>query len=273
MPPENQDQETGTVQDDTSQGQTPLEESGTTTTDDISDSLASPFLEQIPEADRETVARYIKGWDAQVTNKFQQVHDTYKPYKDLGDVETLTQAQQLYNLIENDPKQVYDLLNAEFGTSTTPQGQTQAQPDADDIFSQLPEPVRNKFATLDKHDQVLEMMAQDYIQRQEREKEAQEEKELDAYMSNLQKKHGDFDQEYVLMKMGAGMDGDKAVGAWNSMIQARINKAGGANQNAPSVLSGGGGFATAGKDVNTLTSNETKALVAKMMEQMSRDNQ
>lgn len=267
---EDQGQETGTVQDSGSQGQAPLQgQSGTTTTDDISDSLASPFLEQIPEADRETVARYIKGWDAQVTSKFQQVHDQYKPYKDLGDVDTLTQAQQLYNLIENDPKQVYELLAQEYADKTP----ATTEPDPNDIFNQLPEPVKAKFATLDKHDQVLEMMAQDYIQRQEREKHAQEEKELDDYMGALQKKHGEFDQEYVLMKMSSGMDGDKAVGAWNSMIQARVNKAGSSSQNAPSVLSGGGGFATAGKDINTLNSNETKALVAKMMEQMSQNNQ
>src|SRR5436190_20090017 len=69
--------------------------------------LASPFLKNVNPSDRPVLERYLKDWDANVTRRFMSIHDQYRPYKDLGDLDTIQSAMAVYNLLGNDPMQIY----------------------------------------------------------------------------------------------------------------------------------------------------------------------
>ena len=253
---------------DSGQGQN----DGTTETQEDS-GLASPFLDAIPEADREIVGRYVKHWDQNVTRKFDEIHNKYKPYEEIGaDPTELQQAYQLFQAVSNDPKQVYELLAEEFGPKEAQaivegeQNKTEA-----DIFAQMPPELKTKFDQLDKHDQVLEMMAQDYLSRQQSSQQEQEDAELEAVLKGLREKHGNFnegdEEDFVLMKMQQGVDPDDAVKALKAITQGKVNEAAAATEGLPKILSGGGSIAQPPVDPAKLNNHEVKKLVAQFLQQ------
>ena len=65
--------------------------------------FAQGILNKIPEQDRNIVAKYIKDWDGNVTKKFQEIHENYKPYKEFGSVEDLKTAMEIISQMNNDP--------------------------------------------------------------------------------------------------------------------------------------------------------------------------
>lgn len=262
-------------------GTAPVQETGGTgnsqgqQTDTVpQDSLASPFLDAIPEADREVVSRYVKHWDQNVSRKFQDLHSQYAPYKELGDPSELQQAVQLLQVINTNPRQVYDILAEEFGQSQD-QGQqsqqSQQQQTNADIFAAMPPELQEKFSQLDKHDKVLETLSDFFLKTQERDQQAEEDRELDNLLKGLRQKHGDFDTEdeedFVLMKMQQGLDPDAAVQAMRKFTQGKINAANQETNSLPPILSGGGNIAQPPVDVNKLNNGEVKTLVAQMLQQ------
>ena len=253
---------------DSGQGQN----DGTTETQEDS-GLASPFLEAIPEADREIVGRYVKHWDQNVTRKFDEIHSKYKPYEEIGaDPTELQQAYQLFQAVSNDPKQVYDLLAEEFGPKEAQQiVEGEQNKTEEDIFAQMPPELKSKFEQLDKHDQVLEMLAQYYLTDQQTTQQQQEDAELEEVLKGLREKHGNFnegdEEDFVLMKMQQGVDPDKAVEALKAITQGKVNEAAAATSGLPPILSGGGSIAQPPVDPAKLTNHETKNLVAELLRQ------
>lgn len=191
--------------------------------------LANDFLSRVPEADREVVGRYIKDWDAGVTRRFQDIHREVEPYKQLGDYETLTQYKAVFEYLKNNPQAVYQTLHETFG-----QGQ-QEQPSPEEEYGDLPPAVVQKLQAMDQQGQLLQALAERVIGMNTATQEAQEDQELDKYMTWLSSQYGGFDEDYVLAKMQTGMDGVKAV-------QEFQQKYGGSNQSRQpfTVLSGGG---------------------------------
>ncbi len=231
-------------------------------------SLYGEFLNEVPEEQRPLAEPWVKKWDAQVTRKFQELHEGYKPYKDLGaEPETLQQALAIYELLDTDPGQVYNALKElmEEGEANTPPVQTppvesQNSPVKPEAFQGLPPELK---AQMDQQQQMLEVMAKFLIDQQSQSTQQKEDQELEAYLSALKQQHGEFDEDYVLTKMANGASGEDAVKAYNALVQSKVNEASSAT--TPPVLSGGGAVPQETQKVTDLSKDQTKSLVASFL--------
>lgn len=243
------------------------------------DGLASGFLERIPEGDRETVGKYVKQWDAGVTRRFQELHGKYKPYEDLGDLETLQQAHQLYQLLDTEPERLYAALRETFGDELEGATQQQNLENEGEIppWFQEHQGVLNELREgFEKQNEVLEAMANYILDQHKSTQAGTEDKELEEYLGLLQEEYGEFDEEYVLTKMYNGASGEEAVQAWKNMVQQHINQASQSENGLPPVLSSSGGSAVARENAQRLGSvagKDIRALVADVMSQANRESQ
>lgn len=226
--------------------------------------LVSPFLERVDPADRAIVEKYVKDWDGGVTRKFQELHGQLEPYQQLGaDPQTLEQAVQLMQMIDSEPEKVLGLLQQAIGDGKgDPQGQEEPQ-QGDDWQSQLPPQFMDKF---NQFEQVLEMMAGNFVEQRESAKFAEEDAALESVMTELKTKHGDFDEDYVLTKIASGMEPEAAVQGYQKAIQSQVNTRA-ATPNVPKILGGGGAAPQQVTDITKASSKDVKNLVANILAQ------
>lgn len=229
-------------------------------------SLASPFLEQIPTEHRALVEPYVKKWDAGVTRRFQDLSTKYKPYEDLGaDPETLANAYKVYQMLDENPQQIYELLRQDFEDADD---EDEAQNTTPVAPGNIPPEWESRFT---KQQEILEALVQHVMSDRETKQQAQEDQELDQYMSLLKTEYGDFDEDYVLAKMSAGADGEAAVKSWMTLQQKIIN--GTAKVPTTPVLSGGGSVPGESQSIKDLKPNQVKDFVANLLSQTSREGQ
>ena len=233
-------------------------------------SLSGDFLSKIPEADRAVVGRYVKDWDSGVTKRFQEIHDQYKPYKDLGSVEQIQQAMEVYDLLDNSPEVIYEALQQHFGAQQNGQNQqipvTQPQqPPSNPQLQQTLDPFLTPLQSkLDEQQKMLENMAQVILAGNQREQEAAEDRALDQYLADLEQQYGKFDQRAVLMGLYEGKDGPTAIKEWKDSLTQWAPQP---QQNIPPPLMGGSVPSNqvdvgqmSDKDVKQLTANVFAAL-------------
>src|SRR5215213_5944699 len=72
--------------------------------------FAQNYLATVPEDQRELVKQHVTKWDAGFNRHSQALHQRYKPYADLGDVEELKQARQVMQQLRDDPASVARFL-------------------------------------------------------------------------------------------------------------------------------------------------------------------
>lgn len=201
--------------------------------------------------------------------RLKEIHEVAENFGDFKDYdpEALQQAVQLYQFASENPQGLYDLLKQEYEQQNEPEQEQTPDPELEGVPPQLLE-------RLDKQQQMIEQMAQILVNQQKSTQEQQEDAELDAYLNDLKQRHGDFDEDYVLLKMEQGLDGDKAVSAYQAAIQkaAQTQQQQNANSNVPAVLSGGGSIPLESFDPAKAKSNEVQDFVAKVLEQTARAN-
>lgn len=257
------------------------------------------FLNSIEEEElRERLQPHVKRWDAGVTRRFQELHSQLKPYQELGDVDKLNEAAQLYELLNTRPEDIYNALaqslgynvqQGQPGTQGQQPQQRQGQPNSqqpqqqrgqgnldptqpnggltNQQYAQLPPEVQNQ---LQQHNTILTTLAEHYLSEQKSQQQAQEDQELDNYLQNLKDEFGDFDEEFVLAKMAAGQDGAKAVKNYQRQIEKQI--AARNSQGAPrGILGGGGQVPQDSVNVAELKGNDVKSLVAGLMSQAQQE--
>jgi len=245
------------------------------------ETLGNAFLKHIPEVDRKVLEPYIKDWDAGVTRRFQAIHDEYRPYKSLGvDPDTLRSAYDLYQLIDNDPQLVYDRLAEALGHAGAQQvmqqqaaqqtAPPQSDPTVDPRFDGLPEQF---VAEYQQQRELLIAVATMLAEDKKTKQTEQENQEFTNYLASLHKKHGDFDEEYVAMKMSQGMDGEKAVKAYSDFVQATVNRVTGGNPKPPTLLGGAGSVPNGAVDPSKLASKDSKAILADMLQKAAAASQ
>jgi len=258
--------------DEITQGSVEDQSTGEEGGQEQSDGLASSFLTRIPEADRATVEKYVKQWDAGVTRRFQELHKQYEPYKNLGELETLQKAQEIYGILDNEPERLYHALREIFEEEAG--NEQQQNPDASvenpPEFQGALQELQSKF---DQQTQVLEAMAQYLMQQENQSKESQEDSELEDYLGLLKEEFGDFDEDYVLTKMYHGASGEEAIQAYQQFVQQIANQAGSAVNNLPTFLSSSGGSGvpqTPSQKLGEIPGKDIRNLVADVLAQANR---
>lgn len=237
--------------------------------------LANGFLDKVDPAHRSIVEPYVKQWDAGVTRRFQDLHGQLAPYQELGDPEMLASAARLYEMIDTNPQQVYDLLAEALGQQQgggAPEQQT-GQPGEPQVPGQegqqpqaapgLPPEVQQQLDTLQ---QVVEAVAQKTLDAEGQQQQAQEDQQLEDYFGLLKEEFGEFDDDFVAAKMLGGMDGEQAVQAYKSAIQGQVNQRSQAPQMQP-ILSGGGTVPQDQQSVAKASSKDIKGLIANVLAQ------
>ena len=238
-----------------------------------SGSLANDFLTNIPEADRQVVEKYVKDWDAGVTKRFQEIRGQYKPYEELGaSVEDIQQAILLYNLANERPEEVMEVLKewVESNNVNTVDPmeeilsgqQGQEDPGAD--------PFAQKLSALEQNQQ---MIAKALLDQREAARAQAEKAAIDNMLSALHTKHGEFDDDYVLLQIQRGAKPDEAVVKFNEFAEGLVNSR--TKKPAVPVLPGGGGTPKVGQvDKSSLAdSNSRIAFISKILEANAAANQ
>lgn len=225
---------------------------------------AENYLKSVSPEHVPIVTEHVKRWDAGFTQHTQKLHNDYKQqlgqWSGLGDYDTVSQYVQLAQQLVADPSAFVDRLEAE-GFITSRQA-AQMQQQVEDDLSGLPPAVAEKLKRLDalegnfsKVEKALGGVAQHLTAQQAAAKQVQEDRELENYLGQLKARHGDFDEQAVLRFMAAGMDGDAAVGYYNSLIQNGLNSR--SAPKPPNVLSGASPSMT--PDPSKLSDAERKA--------------
>lgn len=239
--------------------------------DILNDSLGNSFLKNVPDVDRKVLEPYVKDWDAGVTKRFQAIHDRYRPYTELGaDVNALRKAMEIATVLENDPEFVHRQLTEYLRNNgmlqdqapAIPQQPVQQEQEIDPKFAGLPEEFVTEFSQMRD---LLVAVAQNLAQEKQSVKQQQEDQQLQDFMADLHKRHGDFDDDYVLTKMARGMNGEDAVKSYGAFVQNIINNVAGSVPKPPPILNGQGGVPSGGIDPAKLRGNGSKELMAQML--------
>jgi len=224
------------------------------------DNLSSPFLAKIPEADRPVVARYIQDWDRGVQQRFQAIHEQYKPYKEFGDAADVEKAIKVSQLLDADPEQVFNLLARELGYQVgAPEPQRTSQSDFQNPWEDLGIP--DEFANMVVQQQnLLEALVAKVSGIDTATQDQQDQAALDDLLGALHDKYGDYDETYVMAHIVQGMDPEAAVDQWNNSIQSAINSR--SSRPAPTVLGGSGTVPQSGVDPRKMSGQDVRNFLA-----------
>lgn len=228
------------------------------------------YLVDLPESVRPLVEPKFKEWDANVTQRFQQVHSQYAPLKAFEplvqsgyDVGYLQQAAQLTQALQDNPEEVYKALQEAYGFGNGEQGQTdqQVQPNGDEEYDP-------RFLALEQNQQIL---ADIIAAQHEAEQSAQMDAALDNELNAARSKHGNFDETVVLGWVAANptLTIEQAAQRYNQAIEAAV-----AQRQAPAVptiLGGGGSLPSQSIDPSKLSAKDRKSLVAQWLENANRE--
>jgi hypothetical protein len=218
--------------------------------------FAQGILNQIPEEDRSIVSKYIKDWDGNVTKQFQKIHEQYKPYKELGPVEDIMNSLQYVQLLNEDPinfiKQVQEAMK-EAGIVWEKEDEDKSVlPEYEGLPQSAIEKIRQLEDTLSKVYEKVEVFEGSA-------KEKEEQAALDSLLSDLHTRHGDFDEDYVLLQIARGSDPDEAVGKFSEFV----SKYSSPTKNippAPNLLRGTGNVPNGQVDVSKMSKQDKMAL-------------
>ena len=154
------------------------------------------------ESHRPVVAQHLREWDRGANAQFQKIHSDYRPYRDLGDIETVKQQVNFVRRLQADPTGTIRLLmESEFlkpedlqglvGTSTPPAGAPSGDSELEQTLSKL---LDQRLGGVTKQTETLAQQLQSFqAQQQENEGRAQ----LDKAISTLKTKHGGNWNDFV----------------------------------------------------------------------------
>jgi hypothetical protein len=230
------------------------------------------LLKDTPDEHRTILEPYIKKWDAGVSRRFSELQGQLKPYKEFGELEQVEQAMQFYRMLEddNEARKIYESLNEYFnpqkpgGTTPGANGQVPlGDPGEEQEFQELPPAIMQQ---LQRQEQILQALAQNYLSQQQESQQAEEDRLLEQTLSQLKAEFGEFDEDYVLAKMYNGADPADAVKAYQAMMQQQL-AAYQQKQRTPPTLGGGGTVPQESQNLANVPSKDLKNFVAGLLEQ------
>jgi hypothetical protein len=223
------------------------------------DSLGNGFLSKIPEQDRPIVEKYVKDWDSGVTTKFQELHNQYAPYKELGDIGDIQQALEVMEALRLDPKGFYDNLSKIMEELNEDDEMSLNEPPVE-----IKEPENADSSEVAQLKAALEDLSSKWTAHEQTVAEKAQMDELDGIMSKLHTEHGDFDDRWVLLQLADGVSPEDAIQKWNSLIDANVSSRKG--KPAPIVLPGAGSIPNGQADPSKFSKSDRLAYIAQMLE-------
>lgn len=220
--------------------------------------------ENVTDEQRSMLEPLIKQWDAGITRRFQELQGELKNYEvlkeaeltDPSDIETLV---NLNNMLENDPKGLYELLK-EAGLKLDEITEPVIQKPSE-TSTEIPKELQDKITQMEE---LLTVLAQGELTRVGSAQEEADSKQLDGYIKLMHDEFGDFNDEYVTLKLGQGKSAKEAIDAWNEVKTSFSPVV--ESKSAPKVLSGSGGPIVENNDVTKLDRSATKELIVKILE-------
>lgn len=223
------------------------------------DSSWNDIVQYIPEDKRSEFAPKLSSKVSEYNTKLEG----YKQWDDLHKsgvtADQAGTALNLYSIIENNPRQVYDTIGKALGIS--PQ---EAKAAVEEI--QQEQTPQEEDPRLTKLQQQYEMLAQIMLGQHEQSTKAQQQQEADNALKQeieaARAKHGDFDEEQVTMMMLYGnLTAEQAVAKYNSMVEGIR-----ARRPAPQLLGSGGHVPNSRAiDPVKLSEPDTRNVVAQML--------
>lgn len=227
------------------------------------------YLEKFPETVRGMAEPIFKEWDANVTQKFQQLHSQYgwaQPWQEIAqnyDPEVTAQALQLLDAMNADPQKFYEAVGNAYGFNAQPNAQ-QGQPGQQNGQQTGEENNEGFFdPRVDQLMQTVDTLAQILTQSHQQTQEEKEEQEFFQYLDGLKTQHGEFDMNYVLAQIAAGTDPEQAVQDGVRIHQALSGQT--ANNSAPVVMGSGGGVPSTSVSPNQFDRKQTQEFVASVL--------
>ena len=220
-------------------------------------------INYIPEEERPKVISKLQEWD----NNFAKVQSDFAPYKPLLDhkvsMEEVSRAFQFAQLVNTNPRAVYDELGQRFGFG---QGQQQVTKEDDNEEEENPNPQFD----LTKHPQFVEMQNKlqqfeqaamlDYQRQQERQEAQKVESEFSNIENEFKVKLSPQAREEVLIrtvKIGdrtGNYDIREGYKDYSSFVNQIRNSR--ATNTAPKVFSGSGGLPANSKPLSQLNDED-----------------
>lgn len=229
-------------------------------------------LSVVPQQLHSQITPHFQKWDQNFQNKVNEVHSQYadwKPFIEGGvSPEDVQYGLGLVNAISNNPQEVLQALqewmNAENGNQQNQQPEQQGQNNQQASQEGFDLSQHPQFQQMD---QLVQNMAQIFLQQQEAEQQSQADQELESDLNSLKEKYGEFDVNYVC---GVAIANEKfdaqgleeAVQQYKQLEQGILS---GKRQPGPPVLGGGGANPVQPTPQSQLNSGDRKSLVAQML--------
>lgn len=251
-------------------------------TDDTDDNEGSPsiipqwkpILDAVPAEYHNALLPTLQEWDANVSRRFQKIHDEVAPYKELEEYDpaTVKEAVDVYTQLLENPAATWETIGKAFGLSPQVSSQSDSSNDDEDFDGlELPDALRARLAKLDDHDRVLDLVTTELLARRQAEEEAREDAALEAYLADLEEQYGEYDVDYVVGLIGAGVSGEEAMERWQAIAGSATSTSTTADpvrSALPKVMSSTGGVPAASgnaQDLSKLSNQDTKALVENIL--------
>ncbi len=223
-----------------------------------------PLYEGLDSSWNDIVGAFPEDQRAVLAPKLKERLAEYEPLKQWEDLQKsgitpahASQALDVFTIIENNPRQVYDTIAKHLGISTQ-----EAKEVVEEIQDADPED-DPRIATMQKQLDALTQIA--LMQRQqttEQERASEVEAQIDKELSDLKKKYSDVDEEQIILRMvHKDMTAEEAYKDFSSWAAGFRKK-----PVSPMILGGGGSVPRKEIDVTKLDPGSTKNLVAQMIQ-------
>lgn len=145
-----------------------------------------PYLKNIPEGLHGVVKPAFEEWDKNVNQRLSEVQSKFSPYKQFADAQVhpnqLREAFELYQLLQNDPRKVYDAMAANFGFAD--QGQEE-EPEEEEDYDLGEEGAPQRFdLTKDPHFQAIQQQQEQIVQMAQQAQQQKLEAEGDQWVDH-----------------------------------------------------------------------------------------
>jgi hypothetical protein len=238
-------------------------------------SLLQEMLKDVPEEHRAIVEQYATPWNSSANKKFQQIHETYKDYENLGELSELQQARRVYDMLQDDPAGIYDIIVDEFlknpdgvkylqkTLGRLPQDSPAQGSELPAEFQGLPEGFVKKYQ---QQEALLTQLAQTLLSQNEMTERQRQDYELDMYLDQMHQAHGNFDDEYFMLQLHKGHSEPDAIKAALKFVESEAPK-----RETPPVLTGGGIIPTGSQKIAEMKDADMDNLVATILNQSLKD--